>query len=136
MYSLSIEKRKTKSERMRNMGNIKNVLVMGGGLMGKNIAFVVSSVKSRDKITTFSVVLRAHAPCRKALDAAYDRARCDESPGVPPLLLRSHCIPAASFRSATVPRRSRSSSDRRLLQTSRNPASSDPAHHRPRSASV
>ena len=27
------------------MANIKNVLIMGGGMMGKNIAFVVSSVK-------------------------------------------------------------------------------------------
>lgn len=39
---------------MRNMGNIKNVLVMGGGLMGKNIAFVVSSVKDYE-ITIYDI---------------------------------------------------------------------------------
>ena len=36
------------------MGNIKNVLVMGGGLMGKNIAFVVSSVKDYE-ITIYDI---------------------------------------------------------------------------------
>ena len=30
------------------MAAIKNVLIMGGGLMGKNIAFVASSVKDYD----------------------------------------------------------------------------------------
>ena len=36
------------------MENIKNVLVMGGGLMGKNIAFVVSSVKDYE-ITIYDI---------------------------------------------------------------------------------
>ena len=36
------------------MANIKNVLIMGGGLMGKNIAFVVSSVKDYD-ITIYDI---------------------------------------------------------------------------------
>lgn len=36
------------------MGNIKNILVMGGGLMGKNIAFVTSSVKEYD-ITVYDI---------------------------------------------------------------------------------
>ena len=36
------------------MANIKNVLIMGGGLMGKNIAFVVSSVKDYE-ITIYDI---------------------------------------------------------------------------------
>lgn len=36
------------------MFNVKNVLVMGGGLMGKNIAFVVSSVKDY-RITIYDI---------------------------------------------------------------------------------
>ncbi len=37
-----------------NMPQIKNVLICGGGLMGKNIAFVVSSVKDYD-ITIYDI---------------------------------------------------------------------------------
>lgn len=36
------------------MANIKNVLIMGGGLMGKNIAFVASSAKEYD-ITVYDI---------------------------------------------------------------------------------
>ncbi len=36
------------------MANIKNVLIMGGGLMGKNIAFVVSSVKEH-RVTIYDI---------------------------------------------------------------------------------
>lgn len=36
------------------MFNVKNVLIMGGGLMGKNIAFVVSSVKDYE-ITIYDI---------------------------------------------------------------------------------
>ena len=36
------------------MAAIKNVLIMGGGLMGKNIAFVASSVKDYD-ITIYDI---------------------------------------------------------------------------------
>lgn len=36
------------------MADIKNVLVLGGGLMGKNIAFVVSSVKEYD-VTIYDI---------------------------------------------------------------------------------